>query len=167
MVRFERMTRKFVTGLVLASVAAAALIFLWPSDEKRIKKLLKEGASAVEFRDIAGVMSRISYNYRDDYGMTYFYLKETLKKEFEKLSDVKVEYGDPQVKIFRQGKMTESAGELSFDRAIVEIDVRVLATIGTETGYIVGDPKSPLNLRFTLDKEQMGWRIVKTEGLNL
>ncbi len=161
------MSKKFVIGLVLVSVVAAALFFLWPSDERRIKKLFSEGVSAVESEDIDRIMSKISYNYRDDYGMTYFYLRETLKKEFEKLSDVKVEHGDPRIKIFRKGETTGNTETLSFDRAIVEIDVRVLATMGTETGYIVGDPKSPVNLKFTLDKEQMGWRIVKTEGLTL
>ncbi len=161
------MSKKLVIGLVFVSAVAAALFFLWPSDERRIKKLFIEGASAAESKDTDRIMSKISYNYRDDYGMTYFYLRETLKKEFEKFSDVKVEHGDPQIEIFRRGKTTENTGALPFDRAIAETNVRVVATIGTETGYIVGDPKSPLNLRFTLDKEQLGWRIIKTEGLPL
>lgn len=160
------MSRKHVIGILFLAVVSAALILFWPSDERRIKKLLKEGASAVESKDLDGVMSKISYNYRDDYGMTYFYLKEALKREFEKLSDIQVEYGNLRIKIFRKGSLSKTSETLASDRAIAEADVRVLATVGTETGYILGDPKSPLNLRFTLDKEQMRWRVVKLEGLH-
>ncbi len=160
------MGRKHLLGILFLAILSAALIliFFWPSDERRIKKFFKEGASAVESEDLDGVMSKFSYNYRDDYGMTYFYVKEVLKREFEKLSDIKVEYGSLRIRILRAGTLTGNKETLASDRATVEAEVRVLATIGTETGYILGDPKSPLTLRFTLDKEQMRWRLVMVEG---
>lgn len=159
------MNKKLIAGFLVAA-AITALIFLWPSDERRIKKLFKEGVAAVESRDIDRIMSKISYNYRDDYGMTYAYLRETLRREFEKLSDIRVEHGDLHLKIFKTGDR-ETSGEFSTYHAILEVDVRVVATIGAETGYIVGEPKSPVRLKFTLDKERMNWRIVKTEGFPL
>lgn len=134
---------------VLVIVLAAYL--LWPSDESRIRKLFKEGATAVESGDIDRVMAKVSFNYRDDYGMTYLSLKETLKREFQRLSDISVEYGDLKIRV-------------SENTALAELDIRVVATSGNETGYIIGDIRTPLPLRFTLDKERAKWLIVRAEG---
>lgn len=157
------MSKKLVAGLLLAAAAAAIIFLIWPSDERRIRKLFKEGATAVESKDLDGVMSKISYNYRDDYGMTYMYLKETLKREFAKLSDPRVELSNLRIKVFKKTASKEEGG-FTLKEAIAEADVRVLATIGTETGYIIGDPKSPVHLRFTLEKERMSWHVVEAEG---
>jgi len=146
----RRYRLRLIPLLLLILIPAIAYL-LWPSDEGRIKRLFKEGAEAIEQRDIDGVMSKVSYNYRDDYGMTYLYIREMLKRQFGMLSDIKVEYGDLKI-------------EVSKDRASAELSVRVIATIGNETGYIIGDIKTPLRLRFTLDKERTRWLIVKTEG---
>ncbi len=140
--------------LLLFLILVPAIVYLlWPSDEGRIKRLFKEGAEAVESRDIDAVMSKVSYNYRDDYGMTYLYIKEMLKRQFGMLSDIEVEYEDLRI-------------EVSKDRASAELSVRVIATVGNERGYIIGDIKTPLRLRFTLDKERTRWLIVKTEGFD-
>jgi hypothetical protein len=45
------------------------------------------------------------------------------------------------------------------------MDIRVVATAGTETGYVVGDVKTPVHLSFTLEKERMKWLIVRAEGI--
>jgi len=50
------------------------------------------------------------------------------------------------------------------DRAEAVLSVRVVATSGNETGYIIGTIKDPLRLRFSLEKERGKWFIVKTEG---
>ncbi len=153
------MNKKFIIIFLLSSVAALTFYLLWPSDESRVRKLFKEGAGAVESRDLDGVMSKISFNYRDEYGMTYLYIKETLKRDFEKFSDIHsdihVEYDDLKVEVLK-----EREGE----RAVAELNVRVVATAGNETGYIIGDVKKPLHLKFTLRKERLKWLIVMAEG---
>lgn len=161
----KRMNRKIIIGLVFL-VTAVTVVLLWPSDQKRIKKLFKEGAEAVQSKNLDGVMSKVSFNYRDDYGMTYVFLRETLKREFERLSDINVEYRDLRIRVFREKGPGKNADLVSSIWATAEMDVRVLATIGTQTGYIIGDPDSPLHLKFTLEKERLHWLIVKTEGLH-
>jgi hypothetical protein len=157
------MSKRLVAGLLLAAAAVTIIFLIWPSDERRIKKLFKEGAAAAEAKDLDGVMSKVSYTYRDNYGMTYMYLKETLKREFAQLSDPRVELSNLRIKVFKKTVPKEEGG-FTLKQAIAEADVRVLATIGTETGYIIGDPKSPLHLRFTLEKERMTWHVVEAEG---
>ena len=145
------MSKRFTIGLLFLFALIVTLWLLWPSDESRIRKLIKEGAKAAESGDLDGVMAKISFNYRDDYGMTYLYLKEILKREFQRLSDISVEYENLKIQV-------------SENTALAELDMRVIATSGNETGYIIGDIKSPLPLRLTLDKERTKWLIVKAEG---
>ncbi|MCL5024384.1 MAG: hypothetical protein M1497_13660 [Nitrospirae bacterium] len=151
--------------LFLVLVFAAGLLLLWPSDEARIRKLFKEGAKAAESRDIDGVMSRISYNYRDDYGLTYLSLREMLKREFGSLTDIQIEPGELKVRILKDASGKGDQGPAASPlRAEAEVKVRVIATQGNETGYIIGDVRSPLSLRLILEKERTKWLIVKAEG---
>lgn len=147
--------KKSTVIILLIFASLVALYFLWPSDENRIRKLFGEGAKALESRNLDGVMEKISFNYRDDYGLTYLSLKGILKEEFGRFSDVKVEYSGLRVQIFK-GANSKTAS--------VWMDVRVIATGRNETGYIVGDVRDPAHLRFTLMKERTKWLIVKAEG---
>ena len=160
------MKRKLVIGLLSVVVLILVLYLLWPSDEARIRKLFKEGAAAVESRDLEGVMSKVSFAYRDEYGVTYLYLKEILKKEFNLLSDIQVEYEALRIQISKKNDLQgERPSPDAPDTAMAELDIRVVATAGTETGYILGDVKTPVHMRFILQKERMKWLIVKAEGI--
>jgi len=146
------MGRKTIGLLLLIAVAVAIFFWLFPSDQSRIKKLFREGSAAIEKEDIDAVMSKVSYNYRDEYGLTYLYIRETLKSVFQRLKDIKVEYEN--LKIVVHDKTAEA-----------DMDVRIIATIGNETGYIFGDMPNPVHLRFTLEQERIKWLVTKTEGL--
>lgn len=160
MVRCYLMDKKRLIGFLLMPALILAVYLIRPSDESRIRKLLREGAEAVESGDLEGIMAKVSFNYRDDYGMTYLYLKEGLKRELGRLSDVTVEYGNTEIKVFERG---DSPGISK--SATAELDLRVIATSGNETGYILGDIRTPLRLRIFLDKEGTKWLIVRTEGI--
>ncbi|MEW6675331.1 MAG: hypothetical protein AB1348_04900 [Nitrospirota bacterium] len=147
-----RISKKSIALLLIIILAPIIIYLLWPSDEGRIKKLLKEGSKAVEREDLDDVMSRVSFNYRDDYGFTYLYIKEYMKKVFEQMSDIRVEYENLKIKV---NKATATA----------DMDVRIIATIGNDTGYVIGDVAKPIHLRFTLEKERVKWLVTKTEGL--
>ncbi|MFZ6016977.1 MAG: hypothetical protein ACOYU0_05100 [Nitrospirota bacterium] len=147
-----RISKKSIALLLIIILAPIIIYLLWPSDEGRIKKLLKKGSNAVEREDLDDVMSRVSFNYRDDYGFTYLYIKEYMKKVFEQMSDIRVEYENLKIKV---NKATATA----------DMDVRIIATIGNDTGYVIGDVAKPIHLRFTLEKERVKWLVTKTEGL--
>ena len=146
------MSKKTITLLFIVVLAPVILYLLWPSDEARIKKLLKEGTEAVEQEDLENVMSKVSFNYRDDYGLTYLYIKEYMKKYFQQMSEINVEYENLRIEVHEK---TASA----------EMDVRVVAQIGTDKGYVFGDYPNPEHLTFTLQKERTTWYVIKTEGL--
>lgn len=146
------MSRKSIIILLIFILVPLILYFLWPTDESRIKKLFKEGSQAIEKEDLDGVMSKVSFNYRDEYGLTYLYIKENMKRFFHQVSDVKIEYENLKINI------TDKT-------ATADMDVRVIATIGNDTGYILGDLPRPVHVTFTLEKEKIKWLVTKTEGL--
>jgi hypothetical protein len=146
------MSKKSIALLFILIAAPLIIYLIWPSDESRIKKLFREGAHAVEKEDLDAAMSKVSYNYRDEYGLTYLYMKELMKSAFQRMKDINVEYENLKININ--------------DRtATADMDVRIIATIGDNTGYIMGDLPNPVHLKFTLEKQRTTWMVTKLEGL--
>lgn len=146
------MKKKTIVLIFILILVPLAVYLLCPSDEARIKKLIKQGVSAIEKKEIDNIMSKISFAYRDDYGMTYLYIKKILEKQFMSMSDIQIEYENLKI-------------DVKDNSAFAELDVRVIATTNNQTGYIIGDIESPVHIKFTLDKERAKWLVVKTEGL--
>ena len=44
-------------------------------------------------------MSKASFNYQDDYGLSYAMLKRVLEEQFKVMSDIKVEYENLKVEV--------------------------------------------------------------------
>jgi len=141
--------KKLVVIGVFAA-AALAVILLWPSDENRVRKVFAGAAEAAAARDVDGFMALISYSYRDDFGMSYLALKEQLKSQFALFSNISVEYEEIKPRI--EG-----------DKATVLVRLRVVATTGSDTGYVLGDVKTPLALTVELVKERARWFITKAQ----
>ncbi len=146
------MSRKAIILLFIFIIAPVIFYFLWPSDESRIRKLVKDGAAAVENENINDVMSKVSFNYSDDHGLNYLYLKEEMKGIFQRMDHIMIEYeiGDMEIK----------------DKAAtVVVDIRVIATYGQDTGYFMGDAADPVEVLFTLEKVRTKWLVRSTTGL--
>ena len=147
------MSKKSIILIFILILSPALIYFLWPSDESRIKKLIKEGAAAVEKEEVDNVMSEVSFNYQDEHGLTYILIKQILGNQFKALSGIKIEYENLKI-------------EVKEKLANAEFDLRVIATIGNDTGYIIGDLKNPAHVRLALEKERVSWLVTKTEGLS-
>jgi len=148
------MSRKTIISLVILIMAPVLIYLLWPSDESRIRKLFREGVKAVEQEKIDEVMAKVSFNYTDEYGLTYLFIKEGMTKLFQNMENIRIEYEITRI-------------EIKDKTAVAELDVRVLATQGSDTGYIAGDLSKPLHMKFSLEKERTTWLVTKTAGLPL
>jgi len=146
------MSRKSIIFLCFIVIAPIIIYLLWPTDESRIKKLVKEGAQAVEKEEIDNVMSKVSFSYQDEHGLTYMFIKKILTEQFKAMSDIKIEYENLKIEV------KENAATASFD-------LRVIATSGNQTGYVIGDIKTPARVKLMLEKERVSWLVTKTEGL--
>jgi hypothetical protein len=146
------MTRARLFLLLCAVVAAIAVFILWPTDESRIRNLIKDTAGAAERNDMDAVMEAVDFNYRDNYGLSYLYLRQALERQFAGLEDIEVEYEKLAIEVGEGGKASAS------------LDVRVIATAGGMRGYYIGDLDNPLGLSITLEKNAArAWRVVQAE----
>ncbi len=148
------MNKKTIISLLILIISPVIIYFLWPTDESRIKKLFREGVKSIEQEKIDEVVAKVSFNYADEYGLTYLFIKEGMTKLFQNMDNIKVEYEITRI-------------EIKDNTATAELDVRVLATRGSDTGYIAGDLSKPFHMKFSLEKERTTWLVTKTEGLPL
>lgn len=148
------MSRRSIIFLSLLILSPIIIYLFCPSDESRIKKLFREGAEAIESEKIDDVMSKVSFNYTDEYGLTYLYVKKGMEKLFKRMDNITIEY---QIKHI----------EIKDKTATAELDIRVVASHGQVTGYIIGDAAMPANLKFSLEKVRVKWLVSKTKGLPL
>ncbi len=147
------MGKRSIAVLLLIVILPLVIYFLRPSDEAKIKKLVKAGAEAVGKEDIEEIMALISFNYADDYGQSYMILKENLKAQFKNFSDIEVEY---------EGLMAEPEK----DKARASMDLLVIASEGAQRGYIFGDLKKPVRFIVELEKGPTGkWSVTNAYGL--
>lgn len=146
------MSKKTVIFLVILILSPLIIYFLWPSDESRIKKLFRKGSKAIEQEKIDDVMSRVSFNYTDDQGLTYLFIKKGMENVFQQMSGIKIEYEIISITV-------------KDATATTDLDIRVIASYGQDTGYVVGDAAKPARMRFFLEKERTKWFVNKTEGL--
>lgn len=148
------MSKKTIVFLSLLILSPIIIYFLWPSDENRIKKLFREGAKAVHEEKLDDVMSKVSFNYSDDHSMTYLLIKDGMKKVFQQMDNISVEYEIKKI-------------EIKDKTSVAELDIRVIASSGQDTGYILGDIDNPAHMTFYLDKERGKWLVGKTKGIRL
>jgi len=146
------MSRKTIILLLILFILPLVIYFLRPSDEARIKKLFREGSGAIEKKDLDAVMSKVSFHYTDEYGFNYLYLKESMKRVFQQRGDFDIAYENLTITVADKA-------------AKAEMDVRVVATIGKERGYVLGDMPNPVHLTFSLEKERTKWMVTKTQGM--
>ena len=146
------MSRKSIVLFTTLVISAVVIYLLWPSDESRIKKLFREGAKAIEQEKIDEVMAKVSFNYADEYGLTYLSLKEGMMRVFQRMDGIKVEYEITGV-------------EIKDTLATAELDIRVIASHGNDTGYAVGGAAKPVHVKFSLDKDRTTWLVTKTRGI--
>jgi len=147
-------SKKTIISLALLILSPVIIYFLWPSDEDRINKLFREGATAIEQEKIDGVMSKVSFNYSDKQGLAYITIKEGMSRIFQQMSGIKIEHEIKNIGV-------------KGSAATADLDLRVTASYGEETGYVLGDAAKPAHMKFFLEKERTSWLVVKTEGLHL
>ncbi len=146
------MKRRYVFILTLLLLFIIIIYVFYPSDENRIRKTISSSEKAVISEDIDRFMESVSFNYQDDYGNNYLRLKKILQTSFKRLSDIGIE------KNIRKISVNDPFAE-------VTILIRVTASDGHETGYIMGDAIDAKQISVFLQKSSYKWLIVKVEGV--
>jgi len=146
------MSIKTVLSLAVLILSPLIIYLLCPSDESRIKNLFREGAQAIEQEKTDDVMAKVSFNFRDEHGLTYLLIKEGMERIFRQMSDIKIDYEIESISI--------TAATASAD-----LGIRVMASSGQDRSYVIGDAAKPAHMRFFLEKERATWLVSKAEGI--
>jgi len=125
---------------------------LYPTDEKRISRVIAGCEDALTIEDIERLFEFISFNYRDDYGNSYLILKKRMEIVFKRLDDIEIEKN--LLKITVQDKTAEA-----------EMNVKVIATEGATREYIIGDSVTWQGIKVYFEKSPYKWKITKVTGL--
>lgn len=138
--------------LLIFVIVVAVVFVLYPTDEKRIKRVIAGSEEALLKEDIDGLFEHISYNYRDDRGNSYLVLKKRMETVFKRLDDIEIERNILTITV--QDKT-----------AVAELNVRVVALEGASREYIIGDAVTWQRIKVNFEKSPYKWKIVKVSGL--
>ncbi|MBI5675151.1 MAG: hypothetical protein HZC48_04865 [Nitrospirae bacterium] len=147
----QRRSNRYIF-LLLFFIAAAVAFVLYPTDEKRIRRVIAGSEDALIKKDLDGLFEYISYNYRDDYGNSYLILKKRMQIVFNRLNDIEIEKNLMGITVLDK-------------TAEAELNVRVIASEGEAREYIIGDAVAWQEIKVYFEKSPYKWKIVKVAGL--
>jgi len=147
------MKRPWFPVLVFLTIVIICILIFFPTDKKRIWKVIVTSEKAIIDEELDGLMDNISYNYRDEYGGTYLLIKRRMEAVFKRLDNIEAEV--QLVKISVDKKQAEA-----------EINVKVTASYGEDRSYIVGDQANWQNMKIYLEKSPYTWEVIKVSGLS-
>ncbi len=146
------MKRWIIVFLTLSVLCLISIYVLYPTDERRIIRIINNSEDAIVEKNIDKLMEYVSYNYRDDYGASYIQIKKILQTVLSRLNDIKIERNITKISV-----RENFAG--------AELDVRVIASEGEHRGYIIGDAGQAAAIKIFFEKSSYKWLITKVEGV--
>jgi len=151
--------KKFIS-LILILLAIIAFL-LWPSgdDPSEIEMVLNKMADAGRNSVFEGVTEHVSTQYRDDYGATYFIVKNIVQSFFEKYDKFETRFKNLSVSI--------SESDSGDKMAVANLDIYIIGYKSDIPINILGDEDGYENIILTFKKSKLlGWKVVKSEGLD-
>jgi len=142
--------KKFLPVIAVAAVVAAVVFF--PTEQKRVRRVIKDAAEAVMREDVDGLMDHISFNYRDAHGSSYLLFRKKAEAAFRRFDSLDI--STDIVDVFIKG-----------NRAEVYLKVSIIASEGTDRGYILGDAGKARDVKVDLEKSPYEWKIINAEGV--
>lgn len=145
--------KNWIVGLLTIIIAGGAIGFwYWNSPERQIRKVLSKGITAVEAKDLDGVMAQVSLQYRDEAGLAYLPLKKMLRTVFERYESLDVNLANFKM-------------DIQEDKALVQAGLRMFTTLGGERRYVVGSRTGASPVRIAFIKEFLLWKITAVNGI--
>ena len=136
--------------LVLVVLAVVLATVFYPSETKRIKKVLKAIRESVLHEDIGQVMEYIAYNYRDEYGGSYLVLKKRAEMIFHRFNDFEITADIMNITV--DGEQAEA-----------HLKVNIIATEDGRRGYVIGNAEEAGDIRVFLEKSPYKWKVINID----
>jgi hypothetical protein len=141
--------------VILGFVGLVVVVwFFSDSSQSAIRTVLREGAAAIEAKNMAGAMSHVSRRYLDENGLNHLAVRRVLGVAFQRFQRMDIRLGDVTVKI-------------NGDRAAAQVALQVLVQLQGETAYVVGAPAAPDLVTISFSKEPLAWRVISVNGIDI
>ena len=147
-------------GFIIALGLAALICFVFVrplliSDEARIRKGVREGARAVETKDLGKCVQHVSLHYKDEYGLTYLSVKGLLIRIFQEFDAFEIEL--------------ENLGITLLDKrtAFATFDLKVKVSYRGQRAYLLGSGDFSNRIKMSFTKEGGRWKVTQVEGVEV
>ena len=141
-------TRFFICAVILLAFVLG-LVF-YPSDRKRIRKIIHGCRVSIVTEDIDRLMEHISFNFRGPYGGSYLQLKKRAELVFDRFDDFDITADVMNINVEEK-------------EAVADIKTSVIASEGNNRTYIIGDAGSHEDVKVHLEKSPYGWKVIRFE----
>jgi hypothetical protein len=138
-----------IFGVILTAVAL--VIIYYPSEKKRIRKVIDGCIESVLSENADNLMGHISFNYSDDRGGSYIQIKKRMELIFNRFDDFDIAVDIMNIRV-EEGK------------AVADLKVNMIASHGTDRGYLIGDAAGPEDMKIYLEKSPYEWKVYKVEN---
>lgn len=141
--------------VIFGFISLVALVWLfWDTPQRAIRTVLREGAAAIEAKNMASTMSHVSRRYLDENGLNYLAVRRVLGSAFERFQLIDVRLGDVTV-------------EITGDQAAAQVALQVLVRVQRHTEYVIGAPGAPALVTINFSKESLAWRVIGVNGVDI
>lgn len=134
-------------GLLLA-LSFFLIKFIFVSEEKKIIGVIEAGEKSIEAKDLEGCMKRLSYNYSDEYGLSYLQVKKFLERFFQEFQEIEIDKEIFEISVKE-------------DEAQVSMNIRVMVTLQKQKGYLIGSGEKPAEIKIVLERVRTKWLVKK------
>ncbi|MEK6690812.1 MAG: hypothetical protein AABY78_05875 [Nitrospirota bacterium] len=142
--------RYILLGGLLLALSFFLIKFVFVSEEKKISRVIEAGEKALEAKDLDGCMKRLSYNYSDEYGLSYLQVKKFLERFFHEFQKIDIEKEILNIEVKEKD-------------ARVSMNLIIVVTLQEQTGYFLGTHAKPELIKIDLEKVRTNWLVKKVE----
>lgn len=122
-------------------------------DSHRILLVLEAGIGAIEREDLSECLRFLSGKYQDAWGYNPKLISAFVKRAFKEFSQPRIELQEsPTVQVNNQ-------------QALAQVALRLKAFCQGRSNYLLGDSNGFNKLALSLEKEALGWKLVRVQGL--
>ena len=142
--------------IALAVAALVYLVFVRPlliSDEARIRKGVKEGARAIEGKELEKCLRHVSLHYKDEYGLTYLSVKGLLIRIFQEFDAFEIDLENLRITL------------LDKRTAFATFDLKLIVNYRGQRAYLLGSGDFSNRIKMSFAKEGGKWKVTQVEGV--
>lgn len=144
--------KKALLSVSVLIVGVVIVISLFPSEKKRVKKIIMKCGDAVAAEDIDALMEHVSFHYSDKHGGSYLRVKNAAESAFNSFDDFDLEIDIMSINIQE-------------NKADADVKVSLIVSDGATRGYLLGDAGGLQDVHVSFEKDPYEWKVIRINGV--